>query len=369
MPDLRWAMRMAVVPWLVARVVVLAAWAVAHELAAQGQLSAAGVARVHAGLLGWDAGWYEAIARLGYGGAGYQSLRFFPLLPLVARAMAVVTGLGPGTAVVMLANVSALAAAAVVSGLARSETGDDALARRAAWFLCLAPPAFTFVMGYAEASFVALAAGAVWALRRRRWWWASGLGAAAALTRPIGVLLVAAAVVEAARQWRQSPGRERLARLGAVGGPVAGCGAFLAWVGWRYGDWLAPLRIQEEGGLRGRVTDPLQTLVHDGRLLVTGHHLGTALHLPSVLVAAALLGVALARWPGSYGAFAGAVLAVAVTASNLDGFERYSLSAFPLVMAAAGLVRSPRLERVVLSLAGAALALSAVLAFINITVP
>ena len=74
---------------------------------------------------------------------------------------------------------------------------------------------------------------------------------------------------------------------------------------------------------------------HDASLLVHGHHLGSALHLPWALLAVALVVVALRRWPLSYGAFAAAVLVVALTASNLDGFERYALSAFPLVLAGA----------------------------------
>ena len=43
--------------------------------------SAAVATRVHEGLLGWDVGWYETIARHGYAGAGHVSLRFFPSCP------------------------------------------------------------------------------------------------------------------------------------------------------------------------------------------------------------------------------------------------------------------------------------------------
>lgn len=356
-------------PWLVARAVVLAALAAARVLVDQGHLSGAAAARVHAGLLGWDAGWYEAVARVGYGGAGHQSLRFFPLVPLLARALMVLPGVSAGTAVVLVSNVSALAGAATLAALARFETGDRSLGRRAAWLVCLAPPAFTLVMGYAEATLLALAAGTFLALRTRRWWWAAALGALAGATRPIGVFLAAAAMVEV---LRRPPEGERVrlpARLAAVAGPAAGCGAFLLFVWARYGDALAPARVQEEGGLRGRFSDPLTTLAHDANLLVHGRHLGTAVHLPWVLVAVALLVVCFRRWPAGYGSFAAAVLAAAVTAHNLDGFERYALSAFPLVLAGAGLMASVRVERVVLCLATAGLGLAALLAFTNVAVP
>ena len=369
MPEARWAVRAAVVPWIVARVVVLAALAVAREISSQGHPTAAMAARVHAGLLGWDAGWYEAITRGGYGGAGHEALRFFPLLPLLARALTVVPGVHAGAAVVVVANASALVATAALVALARAETGDDALAGRAAWLLSLAPPAFAFVMGYAEATLVALAAGTMLALRRRRFWVAAALGALAALDLPVGVLLAVAALVEALRADEHGARPSPAGRLAAVAGPLLGCGAFVAYVGVRYGDTLAPVHIQDQTSLRGGFTDPLRTLAHDARLLVHGQHLGTAAHLPWVLVALGLLVVTFRQWPASYGAFAAAVLAVAVTARNLDGFERYALSAFPLVLTGATLTASVRVERAVLTLAAAGMALSALLAFANLAVP
>jgi hypothetical protein len=296
-------------------------------------------------------------------------LRFFPLVPGLARAVSYLPGVGVGAALVIVANLSALAGAALLAVLVRRETGDDRLGSRAAWLVCLAPPAFTQVMGYAEGTLLALGVGTVLALRRRSWGWAAGLGLAAGLTRPIGVLLAVPALVEAARGIRTTPWRGRLVRAVAVAGPLVGFGAFVAWVGARYGDALAPLRVQQEGNLRGGIADPVTTLAHDASLLAHGHHLGSALHLPWALLALALLAVAWRRWPACYGAFATAVLVVALTASNLDGFERYALSAFPLVLAAAGLTASRRVERVVLALAAAGLAIYALLAFTNLYVP
>jgi len=355
-PSWRSALRVALVPWVAARLVVLGALAVAHELVERGRPLPAVAARVHEGLLGWDSGWYEAIARHGYGGAGHESLRFFPLVPLVVRGLSTLTRLPVGGTLLAVSNVSALVAVTVLVVLARRESGDDALARRAAWLACLAPPAFTAVMGYAEGTLLALGA--------RAWWWAGLLGLLAGATRPLGVLLVVPAVVEVVRARRAAP-----ATAAAVLGPAAGCGAFLGWVGWRYGDALAPLRVQQQGTLRGRVADPVRTLAHDASLLAHGRHLGSALHLPWVLLAVALVVVALARWPACYGALAAAVVAVAVTASNLDGFERYAWSAFPLVLAGASLTARPRVERLVLVLAAAGLALYSLLAFTNLYVP
>jgi hypothetical protein len=192
---------------------------------------------------------------------------------------------------------------------------------------------------------------------------------AAGLTRPVGALLLVPAAVEALRGWRATGPGERVGRLAAVAAPVVGTGAFLGWVGWRYGDALAPLRLQVEGGHHGRLVDPLVTLAHDASYLAHGHHLGEGLHLPWALVALALLVVAFRRWPVSYGAFAAAVLLVALTGSNLDSFERYALSAFPLVLAGASLTASRRVKWAVIVASGACLVGYAVLAFANVYVP
>jgi hypothetical protein len=362
-------LRVAAAPWLVSRVIVVTALAAAHEVADRAGVHAAVAARVHQGLLGWDAGWYESVARTGYWGAGHQSLRFFPLVPALARGVALLPGVGPGAGVVVVANVSAFVAAAGIAVVARYETGDLDLARRAAWILCLAPPAFVLVMGYAEGTLLVLSLATVLALRTHNWWWAAALGVLAGLARPLGAVLVVPAAVEALRRFRSVPTGERIGRSAAVLGPAVGTGMFLAWVGWRYRDALAPLRIQEEPGLRGGPTDPIGTLVHDGRLLVHGEHLGEALHLPWVLLCLVLLVVTFRSWPISYAALATISLGVSLTAANLDSFERYALSTFPLVLAAATLTRRPMVERIVLVGIGAGMLGYAMLAFLNLSVP
>lgn len=389
-----WAFRVSIVPWLVARVVVGLALGVGHELVTRHHLTGAAAARVHEGLLGWDAGWYEAIAGHGYAGAGHSSLRFFPLFPLLGRALAVLPGISVGAAVVIVANLSALLGTVVLVGLVRFESGDESLAGRVGWLVCLAPAAFVFVMGYAEGTLLALAAGCFFALRTRHFGWAALLGLAAGLTRPLGALLFVPAAIEgwralqgsrAARASRAAASgpavaettrarpRPRVGELigpaAAVAGPVAGSGAFLGWVAWRYGDGLAPLRLQEEAVHHGQLVDPLVTLAHDASYLVHGRHLGEALHLPWVLVVLALLVVTFRRWPASYGWFSAAVLVVALSGSNLDSFERYALSAFPLVLAGATLTASRRVQQIVLALSGATMFGYALLAFANRYVP
>jgi hypothetical protein len=372
----------AVLPqWLVARAVVLGSLALAHLVVDRTHPRAPGtVGRVHQGLLGWDAGWYEAIARHGYGALGHQALRFFPLFPLVGRWLATLPRLHAGVALVVLANASTLVATAGLRVLVLRESGDGAMAVRTVWLLSLAPPAFVLVMGYAEGTLLLFTVGCFLALRRgagrgrwlgpRRpnWWLAAGCGAAAGLTRPLGVLLVLPAAVELARRWPQAAGGERALGAAAAAAPAAGAAVFFGWSWADFGHPFLPLTVQTQAGHHGGLSDPLRTIADDARG-VLHHHFGTALHVPWVVVALVLLVVCWRRFPASYGTFATAVVVVALSGTNLDSFERYALSAFPLVMAGASLTAAPRVERTVLVLAAAGLMAYSLMAFLNLTVP
>ncbi|MHB1775176.1 MAG: mannosyltransferase family protein [Acidimicrobiales bacterium] len=364
---------LAVLPqWATARALVIGALALGHLVVDRVHPAiGTAAAHVHQGLLGWDAGWYKAIATVGYLPLGRQSVRFFPLFPLLGHAVAVLPGVGDGAAVVAIANVSALVATAMLVALVRRETGDEALAVRAAWLFSLAPPAFTLAMGYAEGLLAVGTVGCFLALRRAgrapSWWWVAVAAFGAALTRPLGALLVLPIAVAALRRWSVAGTGERLRAAVAVAAPVAGVGAFLCWSWATFGDAWLPVQVQTESGHHGGLADPFATLAHDAAGV--RHHVGTALHVPWAVLVVLLLIVCWLRWPSEYGAFATGVVMVALTGTNLDSFERYALSAFPVVLAAAGLLSRPQVERVVLTLAAAGLVGYALLAFLGLSVP
>ena len=360
-------------PFVLSRAIVIGALLLARfvvsNVASAGRTA---VSASHAGLLGWDAAWYQQITAHGYAVAGRQAVRFFPLLPLVARVLSRLPGVDAGAALLVVSNVAAFTAFALVHRLAVLETGDDRTATAAAWWLALLPASFVLVMGYAESLLLVVSISAFLGLRSGRFAWAAAAGLLAGACRPVGVLIAVPAAVEVVRDLRRSrrptvPGL--LSRAAAVLAPPAGAVAYLAWQSGITHSFLLPITEQESSQHRGGLTDPITTLVHDVRDLVRGSHLGTALHAPWVLVFVALAVVLLLRWPFSYGAYAVATLAVALTAHNLDSLERYGLGCFPFALALAGLTRRQQVERGLLAAAGALLAAYAVLAFLGLYVP
>ena len=361
-------LRAALVPWLVARAVVGAALAVARFSADQVGKRPEPV-QLHQGLFAWDASYYRALAEHGYGGLPRAALRFFPLVPLLTRALGTLLLDHDGVALLLIANVSALVFAALLHRLATLETGDAALARRAAWFGSVFPPFAVLVLGYADATAMALAAGMFLALRTRRFGWAIPLGLLAGLCRPVGVLLVAPAAVEAARSWAATEGRDRLQRAGAVLAPAVGLGIFLAYAGLRFGDAFEPLTIQNRANLRGRFVFPTTSLLDGVRNLVHAARFGPGLHVLWAVVFAALLVVVWRRLPASYTVYAALALVLGLSAHNLDSFERYAATTLPFLLAVAIVTDRPNAERAVIGLAAASLFAYSLLAFFGVSVP
>ena len=362
--------------WVVARVLVAGALVVAHlsvRPVRPGNTMA--VQRVHDGLLGWDAGWYRSIADHGYAVAGRQSLRFFPLYPLLGRGFGHVPGLGTGPALVLVANVASLAAMAGLLLLVRHDLGgtrwgDPGLAQRSVWLLALAPSAYALVLGYADAVLLLCVVVVFLGIRTDRWWWAAAAGLAAGADRPVGLLLLVPVAVELwSRRHDLTTARSRAGGAAALVAPLVGAGTYLAWVGHRFGDAWLPFTVQQQGGHRGRLAAPFDAMWHDLIDAAGGHHVGSALHIPWVVVCVALAVVAWRRLPPSYALFATAVLVVSLSSTNLDSFERYALGAFPLVVAASTGTSRKSVEVVVLVGSAAVMTGYATLSFLGIVVP
>jgi hypothetical protein len=185
------------------------------------------------------------------------------------------------------------------------------------------------------------------------------------LSRPLGVLLVVPAVIEAVR----AKGKPAVERIAAALAPAAGMGAYFAWSWLAFGDALRPVTVQQAFDRRGGFENPIGRLIEAARQLAGGTDLGSGLHLPWAVGFLVLLVVAFRRWPVSYGAFAAAILLVALSAHNLDSLERYGLSAFPLVLALADVLRARWAETAAIALCGAGLVTYATLAFLGAYVP
>jgi hypothetical protein len=361
-------LRAAVLPWAVSRALVVGALALSRFLFDEIGRAPRPV-QLAQGLFAWDAAFYREIAEQGYGALSAESLRFFPLFPLMSKVLGVVFLGHTDVAVIVVANLAALVFAALLHRLVVVETGDRALALRAAWFGLLFPVAVSLVLGYAEALFMALAVGMFLALRTDRWVVAGSLGLLAGATRPLGVLLALPALVEAVRGWSVIDVRARVRRLFAVVGPPIGLGCFLTYSAIEFGDFLKPLSVQDDPQLRGGFQDPFTRVVDAAKDLFDGDQFGSGSPLIWAILLAAALFVIARRLPASYTWYAGATLVLGFTAKNLGSYERYAMSAFPFAIGIALLTKRREAERTVLVVSAAGLVAYSVLAFFGSWVP
>lgn len=189
-----------------------------------------------------DGVWYLGIAHHGYGpaprpgpGGTYPltALAFFPLYPMLVRAVAFVglPYLGAALVVTLVAGTLAATAVAVWARMMLGPRG--ALMLLGVWELL--PSSVVLSMVYSEALFAAAAAGCLLALRRERWLAAAVAAAIAGLTRPTGACLVLAIAVggwTAVRQRSDPAERQRVLRqvVGAVVVSLVGLAISLGYV-------------------------------------------------------------------------------------------------------------------------------------------
>ena len=358
-------LRAIAVPWLTARALILAGFLAATAIVDRltpGDRPAA----LTEGLVAWDGTWYRDIAAHGYHSLPEEGLRFFPLFPLLGRALSIVTLGRTDVALVLLANVASIALAIAIRRLVRFERGSVELADRAVWMVCLFPGAFVLAWAYAEALWLLAAVVVVWAVRSRRWGWAIAAALVAGATRPLGVLLVVPIAIEYLRVWRSARTDERLLGLGALLAPVVGTGAYLAWVASSFGDAWSPFTVQ--GSLRGS-SDPFSRIWEGIGQMFGPDRLSDGLHVPFALAFLALVVLTFRWWPASYGAFAAVVMLAALDAENLNSLERYGLNAFPLALTLAVAARRPSVERVVTIVLGGGMVALCAMAWTGTYVP
>ncbi len=286
----------------------------------------------------WDGGWYLNAAELGWphsvptvdGHAAQSTLAFFPVFPLLIRAVHVVVPVSWGHAGAIAALGSEVAMAVALWVLARDIFGDK-VADRSTLLLCFFPGAFIFALTYAEPLLIAFAAICLYALRKRHWEVAGIMAALATATRPNGVALVACCAWEAFGAIRaRGEWRSLIALILAPAGIVA----WFAYLWATTGSRLAWLHTEQQGW--GEQIQPLAFL----HLVAADRHhpfLFANEYVPIIGTLAVAIMVLTAiplrhRIPSVLIVFTGAILTMSLMSKTLGLRPRFVITAFPLIM-------------------------------------
>jgi hypothetical protein len=190
----------------------------------------------------WDSDWYERIAREGYpaslprdaaGQVQENAWAFYPVFPLVVRAVSAVTGAGWDAAASAVSLAASLGAVLLVHRLFL-RLAPPATALWGVAFVAFSPVAPVLQVPYAESLHLLLLAGALLLVARGNHLAAAPVVLLMCLTRPAGVPFAAALgitwLVRSVRRHRAGELRRAAEAVdGLFGLAVLACGAALAW--------------------------------------------------------------------------------------------------------------------------------------------
>ena len=318
----------------------------------------------------WDAVWFVRIAQHGYqwhGAYQFSSVAFFPVFPILIALLHTVLGAPYTLASMVIANATFAASLYILHILVREQWGP-AVATRTVLYISLFPTALFFFAGYSEGPYLLWSLLCLVALRRKHWGWAALWGFLAAGTRSMGLALLAPFALEL---W-QAYGRERIGHrwlwLAVV---PCSIGLYALYLGARFGNPLLFDRAQR--AWHRTTTWPwrgvLATL-HD----ISPAHLASyrSAHNLAALLAlvgfAALIAAGWHRLPRAFSIYAGiALLMTLLNPAILDNYylplrsmPRFCLVLFPCFITLAIAGEHPLVDRLMMALGPAGLAILAI---------
>ncbi|MFE5579941.1 glycosyltransferase family 39 protein [Kitasatospora sp. NPDC056531] len=307
----------------------------------------------------WDGVWYQRIAENGYDPqliplhgwplATYyeNSAAFFPLYPWLMRLVGAVTGLGPYGSGIVVSVVASLVAAAGIFAIAERLGGFRA-GVIAAVIWGLFPGSGVEWAIYSDSLFVALSAWACYCVMTRRWLAAGLLALVAGLNRPTAAALIAAVSIAAlVALIRRTDGVAR--PLTAMLITPWGLIGYVAWVGWRMGDWGGYFKLQR--GAWNRYFDFGSSTLRTIMDVITGHwdfwQSNPVPDLIAIALLIALPGLLVLLWrvrpPLVLWVYTALTIFTALSSNQIFGnISRYLLPAFPLFIGLAVALRRVR---------------------------
>jgi phosphatidylinositol glycan class V len=144
-------------------------------------------------LLRWDAGWYRSIVDHGYqysdDPTSYSSTVFYPLCPLVSFFAKTLFGLDAFSALLLVANASAVAATILMAKIVKDEAGREVAISTVAFF-CFFPSSLFLSSGYSESLFPTLALLGFLFMQRKEYVFAAIAAGLSLAERPTGFEMI-----------------------------------------------------------------------------------------------------------------------------------------------------------------------------------
>jgi Gpi18-like mannosyltransferase len=301
--------------------------------------------------LGADSLWIINIARAGYEKESFNTSiqhtwAYFPLYPLLLRAVAWLTGDLALTGI-FLSSAFFFFALILLYRTVIAFNYDPAVADRTVFYLAAFPASYFFSLAQTESLFLLLTVGCFYAAKRERWWLAGLCGALASATRFAGVFLLVPMAVMYWQIIRSRKGRIRMDVASLLLVPL-GLIAFMIYLKSITGNALAFAEIQVAWGhspvmfwrpLVGYLLEPLRVSAGwDFRLL----------NFAAAAMALICSFVLLKRREWAFAFYS--LISILVPLSyqvSLQSLARYVMVIFPVFVVLAWVGRSPRADQII----------------------
>lgn len=319
----------------------------------------------------WDAIWFVRVAEHGYrwhSAPHFSSVAFFPVFPIMIALLHDLLQISYPLASMLIANATFVVALYALHLLVQRDWGT-AVATRTVLYISLFPMSLFFFAGYSEGPYLLWSVLCLAALRGQRWAWAALWGFLATGTRSMGLALLAPFALEL---WQVYGSRQRIGiRWLWMAVVPGGIGCYALYLGVRFGNPLLFDRAQR--AWHRATTWPWRGILatlHDisfahAASYRTAHNLAALL---AVLGFAALIAAGWQRLPRIFSIYT--CVALVITLLNpaiLDNYylplrsmPRFCTVLFPcfIMLAVAG--EHPLVDRLVMTLGPATLAILAV---------
>jgi len=335
------------------------------NISLQSSTLSAGLARIWRSA---DASWYLKIAEKGYKKTSFTAESpanwvFFPLYPLLTKALGAVTG-SYLIAGLVISNLSFFVSLILLGSLAKSLGQSPEQARNAMWLLALFPTSYFFISPLTEALFLALILAAFLALQKDRLIASGVLMMLAAACRPTGLLILPAFALALFEQ------KKLLSRNGIIALALSPLGA-LVFMGYLYnltGNALAWFYNQAAWGRgQGSINTILSSLISNPQQLMVPWNF-IALNTAAVLLALWASVILFRRKQLSYTVLILVPLLVPLFTGTLQSACRFSMVLFPIYLVLGTWALNRDIERILVIIFSGLLFLMTALYGIHVTV-
>lgn len=196
----------------------------------------------------WDAGWYASIIREGYSiNAEQSNVAFFPLFPLLIKTFLLVIPHADIFMIgVLISNLCFFLALLVIWKYVEFQFGQS-IARRTIFLLSIFPVSFFFSTAYAESLFLLTIAMTFLFLQRGNFLSAGVTGLLTSLTRPTGIFILVAYVINAVKTMTPSWSK-RLKLYSPAILILCGIGLYMFYLYFKFGNPLVFAQAQNDWG-------------------------------------------------------------------------------------------------------------------------